>query len=53
MAQHFLRSPQARDLTITELASMQERTAKKLFRQARWPETLAAGQGTHHRAKRR
>lgn len=39
MAQHFLLSPQARDLTITELASMQERTAKKLFRQARWPET--------------
>ncbi|ANY81254.1 hypothetical protein BB934_26075 [Microvirga ossetica] len=39
MAQHFLLSPRARDLTITELASMQERTAKKLFRQARWPET--------------
>ncbi len=39
MAQHFLLSPQARDLTITDLASMQERTAKKLFRQARWPET--------------
>ncbi|ANY83606.1 hypothetical protein BB934_35715 (plasmid) [Microvirga ossetica] len=39
MGQHFLLSPQVRDLTITELASMQERTAKKWFRQARWPET--------------
>ena len=39
MGQHFLLSPQARDLTISELASMQERTARKLFRQAPWPET--------------
>lgn len=38
MAQHFLRSPRTRDLTITELCAMQERTAKKWFRQARWPE---------------
>jgi len=39
MGQHFLLSPQVRDLTITELSAMQERTAKKWFRQARWPET--------------
>jgi len=39
MAQYFLLSPLVRDLTITQLSSMQERTAKKWFRQARWPET--------------
>lgn len=37
--QHFLLSPQVRDLTITELSRIQERTAYKWFRQARWPET--------------
>jgi hypothetical protein len=39
VGQHFLLSPQVRDLTITELSAMRERTAKKRFRQARWPET--------------
>jgi hypothetical protein len=39
MGQHFLLSPRVRDLTITELSAIQERTAKKWFRQARWPET--------------
>lgn len=37
--QHFLLSPKVRDLTITELSRIQERTAYKWFRQARWPET--------------
>ena len=35
MGQHFLLSPQVRDLTITEITRIQERTAKKWFRQAR------------------
>ncbi|WP_046867675.1 transposase [Microvirga massiliensis] len=39
MAQYFLPSPEVRDLTITELSHIQERTAYKWFRQARWPET--------------
>ncbi len=39
MGQHFLLSPQVRDSTITEFSSMRGRTAKKRFRQARWPET--------------
>jgi len=39
MTQHFLLSPQVRDLTITQLSAMQKRIAKKWFRQARWPET--------------
>jgi hypothetical protein len=39
MGQHFLLSLQVRDLTITQLSTMQERIAKKWFRQARWPET--------------
>ncbi len=37
--QHFLLSPKVRDLTVTELSRIQERTAYKWFRQARWPET--------------
>jgi hypothetical protein len=37
--QHFLLSPKVRDLTITELSRIQERTAYRWFRQARWPET--------------
>ena len=38
MAQHFLLSPEVRALTITELSRIQERIARKWFRQACWPE---------------
>ena len=39
MAQHFLLSPAARDMSALDVARMREATAYKLFRLARWPET--------------
>lgn len=39
MAQHFLLSPAARDMSALDVARMREATAYKLFRLTRWPET--------------
>ncbi|HYD31084.1 MAG TPA: IS1595 family transposase [Azospirillaceae bacterium] len=39
MAQHFLTSPAARTLSVTQVARLSEEEAIQIFRQIRWPDT--------------